>query len=64
MQRGIKDFFTIFITVFLAASLALVVASAIGVVAGGWLSAHISEKQLSMIASIGFIVIGLWTLLR
>lgn len=50
--------------VFSAASLALIVASAIGVVAGHWLSQHISEQQLSLIAGIGFIAIGIWTLWR
>jgi putative Ca2+/H+ antiporter (TMEM165/GDT1 family) len=51
-------------TVFFGASLALVVASAIGVVAGSAISAYVSEKHLSFIAGIGFIAIGLWTLLR
>lgn len=50
--------------VFAAASLALIVASAIGVAAGHLLSQYIDEKQLSMIAGIGFIAIGLWTLWR
>ena len=50
------------VTVFLAASAALVVASAIGVLAGSLLSAYISEKLLHYIAGIGFILIGAWTL--
>lgn len=50
--------------VFAAASLALVVASAIGVAAGQLLSQYIDEKQLSMVAGIGFIAIGIWTLWR
>ena len=50
--------------VFLAASCALIVASAIGVIAGHWLSQHIDEKQLSLIAGLGFIAIGVWTLWR
>lgn len=50
--------------VFAAASLALVVASAIGVAAGHWLSQHIDAKQLSTVAGIGFIAIGIWTLWR
>ncbi|GAB3284346.1 TMEM165/GDT1 family protein [Parahaliea aestuarii] len=49
-------------TVFLAASAALIVASGIGVLAGSMLSAYISERVLSYIAGIGFIVIGAWTL--
>ncbi|MEJ2452943.1 MAG: TMEM165/GDT1 family protein [Candidatus Thiodiazotropha sp.] len=51
-------------TVFFGASLALVVASAIGVVAGSAISAYVSEKYLHYIAGAGFIAIGVWTLLR
>ncbi len=51
-------------TVFLGASMALVVASAIGVVAGSAISAYVSEKHLHYIAGAGFIAIGVWTLLR
>lgn len=50
------------LTVFLAASVALVVASAIGVLAGSLLAAYISEKVLAYIAGIGFILIGAYTL--
>lgn len=49
-------------TVFLAASAALVVASAIGVLAGSLLSEFINEKYLHYIAGVGFIIIGLFTL--
>ena len=49
-------------TVFFAASAALVVASAIGVLAGSFLSGYISEKVLNYIAGFGFIVIGAYTL--
>ena len=49
-------------TVFVGASLALVLTSAIGVLAGSVISHYISEKQLHYIAGIGFIAIGLWTL--
>lgn len=51
------------LTVFLAASAALVLASAIGVLAGSFLSAYISEKILHYIAGAGFVVIGVWTML-
>ena len=51
-------------TVFLGASLALVAASAIGVIAGGVLSVYLGEKHLNIIAGVGFIAIGIWTLLR
>ena len=52
------------ITVFAGASLALVVTSAIGVLAGGVLSNYVSEKHLHYLAGIGFIAIGVWTLLK
>ncbi len=50
------------LTVFFASSTALVVASAIGVIAGSLLSEYIDEKILSYIAGAGFIVIGSFTL--
>lgn len=50
--------------VFLAASFALIVAAGIAVLAGGVISQYVSEKYLRYIAGIGFVVIGLWTLLR
>ncbi len=52
------------LTVFVGASLALVVATAIGVIAGGMLSQHINEKYLNYMAGAGFVCIGLWTLAR
>jgi putative Ca2+/H+ antiporter (TMEM165/GDT1 family) len=52
------------LTVFIGASLALIVASAIGVAAGSIISEYVSEKYLHYIAGLGFIVIGIWTLLR
>lgn len=52
------------ITVFVGASLALVVASGIGVLAGGLISQYVSEKALNYAAGAGFIGIGLWTLLK
>lgn len=50
------------LTVFFAASAALIVASAIGVAMGVLLSEFISEKVLSYIAGVGFILIGSYTL--
>ena len=49
-------------TVFLGASLALIVASGIGVLAVGMISEYISEKYLHYIAGTGFIGGGIWTL--
>ena len=50
--------------VFLAASAALIVATAVGVLAGSLLSAYINEKYLHYIAGIGFIGIGIVTLYK
>ena len=52
------------LTVFAGASLALIATSAIGVLAGGVISQYISEKHLQYVAGIGFIGIGIWTLLK
>lgn len=52
------------LTIFLGASLALIATTAIAVLAGGFISHFISERQLGIIAGIGFIGIGVWTLLR
>lgn len=49
-------------TVFIAASFALIVATAIGVLAGSFLSTYINEKYLHYIAGAGFIAIGIYTL--
>lgn len=51
-------------TVFFAASAALIVASAIGVLAGSLLSEYINEKYLHYIAGVGFIGIGVFTLVN
>ena len=51
-------------TVFIGASSALVVAAGIGVLAGGLLAQHVSEKLLRYVAGIGFIAVGVWTLAR
>lgn len=48
--------------VFVAASAALVVASAIGVLAGGLLASTIDTRYLTYIAGIAFIAVGVWTL--
>lgn len=52
------------LTVFIAASAALVVATAIGVLAGGVVSQYVSPTALKYVAGAGFIVIGIWTLAR
>lgn len=50
------------LTVFFSASLALVVAVGIAVVAGSLISEYVSEKALRLVAGLGFIAIGVWTL--
>jgi len=50
--------------VFAGAALALIVTSAIGVLAGSVISQFISEKHLRYLAGVGFIAIGLWTILK
>lgn len=51
-------------TVFIAASAALIVAAAIGVLAGSLLSEYIDEKYLHYVAGVGFILIGIFTLVK
>lgn len=52
------------LTVFLGASLALILTSALGVLAGGVVSNYVSEKYLHVIAGVGFVAIGVWTILK
>ena len=49
-------------TVFLAASAALVVTSAIGVAAGAAVAQLVNPKHLSYAAGVGFVAIGAWTI--
>ena len=51
-------------TVFVAASSALVVAAAVGVLAGGAISQYVSPAVLKYVAGAGFIAIGIWTMVR
>jgi putative Ca2+/H+ antiporter (TMEM165/GDT1 family) len=51
-------------TIFIAASVALVLTSAIGVAAGAFVSQYVNPKYLSYAAGIGFIAIGVWTLVQ
>ena len=48
-------------TVLVAASLALVTATVIAVLAGAMLAKYIDSKFLSLIAGTGFILVGAWT---
>jgi putative Ca2+/H+ antiporter (TMEM165/GDT1 family) len=51
-------------TVFAGASLALIVTSAMGVIAGSAVSHYVSEKTLHYVAGMSFIAIGIWTLVK
>lgn len=50
-------------TVFAASASALVLSSALGVLAGSFLSHYVSPKVLRWIAGCGFVAVGLWVLL-
>ena len=52
------------ITVFLGSSLALVCASGFAVIFGSILSEHINPRYMSILAGIGFILIGGFTLYK
>jgi putative Ca2+/H+ antiporter (TMEM165/GDT1 family) len=52
------------LTVFAGASLALILTSALGVIAGDFLANYINEKYLHYLAGLGFITVGLWVLLE
>jgi putative Ca2+/H+ antiporter (TMEM165/GDT1 family) len=49
--------------VFAASASALVCTSALGVLAGGVISEHVSPRVLRVVAGGGFIAVGLWVLL-
>jgi putative Ca2+/H+ antiporter (TMEM165/GDT1 family) len=51
-------------TIFIAASAALVLTSAVGVAAGALVSQLMNPKYLSYAAGAGFIAIGAWTLIQ
>ncbi len=52
------------LAILVGASAALILTSALGVLAGGVVSRYVSPKLLSWVAGLGFIAIGVWTLLR
>ena len=49
-------------TVFLGSASALVLTSAIGVIAGAMLAQVINVKMMSIVDGTGFVLIGIWTL--
>lgn len=50
--------------VFFGSSAALVLAAGLGVLIGGQLENYISAKTIKISAGIGFIVIGIWTIIQ
>ena len=52
------------VTIFLAASAALVATTAMGVLAGALLASVLNPRFLSYAAGVAFIAIGVWTLYR
>lgn len=48
--------------IFAAASIALILAAGLGVLAGGVVEKLISPRTLKVIAGVGFILIGIWTI--
>lgn len=50
-------------TVFAASAAALVLTSALGVLAGALVSQHVNPKLIRWLAGLGFIAVGLWVLL-
>jgi putative Ca2+/H+ antiporter (TMEM165/GDT1 family) len=48
--------------VFLAAAAALVLSTLLAVLAGGIVSKFVAESTLKVVAGVGFVIVGLWTL--
>jgi len=51
-------------TVFAGAAIALVLTSALGVLAGDLVARYVDGRTLSRVAGVGFIAIGAWTLVK
>jgi putative Ca2+/H+ antiporter (TMEM165/GDT1 family) len=52
------------LSVFLGSALALVVSSAIGVVAGAFVGSWLNPTLVTRLAGLGFILVGVWTLTK
>lgn len=50
--------------VFIAAGAALLLATALGVLAGSFIAQHVNTRMLTRAAGVGFMLIGLWTFWR
>lgn len=49
-------------TIFLASAAALVLSSALGVLAGSWLAEWSNPRVIRWVAGLGFMAVGLWML--
>jgi putative Ca2+/H+ antiporter (TMEM165/GDT1 family) len=52
------------LTVFLGASLALILTSALGVLVGSALFQYVNPQYLACVAGVGFIAVGIWTIVK
>jgi putative Ca2+/H+ antiporter (TMEM165/GDT1 family) len=52
------------LTVFFGAALALILTSALGVLVGSALSQYLNPKYLAWVAGVGFIAVGIWTIVK
>jgi putative Ca2+/H+ antiporter (TMEM165/GDT1 family) len=52
------------LTVFFGASLALILTSALGVLVGSALAQYVNPRYLAWVAGIGFIAVGIWTIVK
>jgi putative Ca2+/H+ antiporter (TMEM165/GDT1 family) len=52
------------LSVFLGAALALILTSALGVLVGSALSHSMNPKYLAWVAGVGFIAVGIWTIVK
>jgi putative Ca2+/H+ antiporter (TMEM165/GDT1 family) len=51
------------LTVFAAAAAALVLTSALGVLAGSFVAQHVDPRAIRWVAGLGFIAVGAWVLI-
>jgi putative Ca2+/H+ antiporter (TMEM165/GDT1 family) len=52
------------LTVFIGSAFALVAASGIAVLVGSFLAEYINSKYLSWVAGLGFVCVGIWTIMK
>jgi putative Ca2+/H+ antiporter (TMEM165/GDT1 family) len=52
------------LTVFFGAALALILTSALGVLMGSALAQYVNPKYLAWVAGVGFIAVGIWTIVK